>query len=65
MIRLHASPLPDPLPVSKLDRQHTGRFLKRDNLLKDEGEEGAGMEPNHKTEKRKLGHLKIIQYSQI
>jgi hypothetical protein len=39
MIRLLAHPLP-PSPVSKLDRRHTGRLRKRDNLLTGE-EEGS------------------------
>jgi hypothetical protein len=32
---------PPPSPVSKLDRRHTGRLLKRDNFLTGEGE-GVG-----------------------
>jgi hypothetical protein len=39
MVRFHAHPLP-PSSVSKLDRRHTGRLRKRDNLLP--GEEGGG-----------------------
>jgi hypothetical protein len=33
-------PLPTPSTVSKLDRRHTGRLRKRDNLLAREGEVG-------------------------
>ncbi len=33
-------PLPLPLPVSKLDRRHTWRLRKRDNLLPGEGAGG-------------------------
>jgi hypothetical protein len=42
-IRLHAPP---PLPpVSKLDRRHTGRLRKRENLLTRGGGGGRGDEP--------------------
>ncbi len=37
---------PPPLPVSKLDRRHTGRLRKRDNLLTGERRKGVGEEPN-------------------
>ncbi len=55
MIRLHARPSTLPSPVSKLDRRHTGRLRKRDNLLTEEGG-GMGVEPIHTTA-RKLGPL--------
>jgi hypothetical protein len=48
-------------PVSKLERRHTGRLRKRDNLLTGWGE-GAGKEPNYTTA-RKPGSLLIIQNS--
>jgi hypothetical protein len=51
---------PSPSPGSKLDRRHTGRLRKRDNLQTGEGE-GMGEEPNHATAK-KPGPLYIIQY---
>ncbi len=35
-------PPPPPSPVTMLDRQHTGRPRKRDNLLAGEGEIGDG-----------------------
>ncbi len=46
MIWLLAHP-PPPSTVSKLDRRHTGRMRKRDNLLTWKGG-GEGEEPNHK-----------------
>ncbi len=55
-------PPPHPLPVSKLNRRHTGSLRKRDNLLPGEGKKGVGKEPNHTTA-RKPGPLRIIQYS--
>jgi hypothetical protein len=58
-------PLPLPLsPVSKLDRQHTGRLRKRDNLLmgEEEGKGGVGEELNHTTA-RNPGPLQNIHYS--
>ncbi len=40
-----SAPRPPPPPVSKLDRQHTGRLRKRDNLLtRDWGGRGGGVE---------------------
>jgi hypothetical protein len=51
-------PLP-PSPVSNLERRHTRRLRKRDNLLTEEGREGE--EPNH-TIARLSGPLYIIQY---
>jgi hypothetical protein len=39
---------PAPSPVSKLDRRHTGRLRKRDNLLTGKGK-GGGVDPNHTT----------------
>jgi hypothetical protein len=54
--------LPFPLsPVSKLDRRHTGRLRKRDNLLTGEGEGGGGEEANS-CDKEENGPLLIIQY---
>jgi hypothetical protein len=41
MIKLHAHP-PPPSPVSKLDRRHTERLRKRDNLLTGEGVREGG-----------------------
>ncbi len=41
-------PPPPSCPVSKLDRRHTGKLKKRDNLLTGEGGEGVGEEPNHR-----------------
>jgi hypothetical protein len=35
-------PPPPPTPVSRLDRRHTGRLRKRDNLLGGEGGWGGG-----------------------
>jgi hypothetical protein len=62
IIRLFARPLPPSSPVSKLDRRHTGRLRKGDNLLTGGGGGGRmGEEPNHTTE-RKPGPLQIIQY---
>jgi hypothetical protein len=55
MIRLHAHPLL-PSPDSKLDRRHTGRLRKRDNLMTRDGEKGLGMELNN-TIARKPGPL--------
>jgi hypothetical protein len=52
MVWLLPRPLP-PSPVSKLDRQHTARLRKRDNLLTGEG---MGEEPKH-TSARKPGSL--------
>ncbi len=43
------------LPTSvrnKLDRRHTERLRKRDNLLAVELGEGVGEEPNHKTARK-------------
>ncbi len=57
-----SSPSPPPSPVSKLDRRHTGRLRKKDNLLTEEGGGGAGEGPNHTTA-WKPGPLEIIQYS--
>jgi hypothetical protein len=46
---------PHPLHPLPLDRQHTGRLRKRDNLLTGEG---VGEEPNHTTrDERKPGPL--------
>jgi hypothetical protein len=42
-------------PAGKFDRRHTGRLLKRDNLLTGEGE-GVEEGPNHTTA-RKPGPL--------
>ncbi len=39
---LAPSPPPAPSRVSKLDRRHTGRLRKRDNLLTEEGRKGGG-----------------------
>jgi hypothetical protein len=55
-------PPPPPSPVSKLDWRHTGRLRKRNNLLKGERGEGAGVEPNHTTA-RKIGSPKVTQSS--
>ncbi len=51
-------PPPPPSRVGNLDRQHTGRLRKRGSLLTGKGgrEGGAGVEPNHKSERR-LGPL--------
>ncbi len=38
---LFGSTPPPPLPGSKLDRRHTGRLRKRDNLLTGEGGDGG------------------------
>jgi hypothetical protein len=46
IIRLLAHSSPPPSPVSKLDRRHTGRLRKRDNLLTREEGMGVGEEPN-------------------
>jgi hypothetical protein len=51
MIWLHAHPLP-PSPVSKLDRRHTGRLRKRDNVLSSQGEKAVGEESNHTTARK-------------
>jgi hypothetical protein len=56
MIWLLPHTLP-PSPGSKMDRPHTRRLRKRDNLLTGEG---VGKEPNHTTA-RKPGPLEIIQ----
>ncbi len=46
-------PLPTTSPVSKLDRRHTRRLRKRDNLLRGEGGGvGIGVEPNHTTARK-------------
>jgi hypothetical protein len=58
MIWLHPPP---PHPVSKINRRHTGRLIKRDNLLTGEG---VGEEPNHTTA-RKPGPLYNITYSRV
>ncbi len=41
-----------PRLVSKLDRQHTWRLWKRNNLLTGEGGKGVGEEPNHTTARK-------------
>ena len=33
VVSFGSSPTPSPSPVSKLDRRHTGRLRKRDDLL--------------------------------
>jgi hypothetical protein len=42
---------PTPSPVIKLDRQHTGRMRKRDNLLKKEGVRGGEGAKSYDSEK--------------
>jgi hypothetical protein len=49
-----------PSSVSKLDRRHTGRLRKRDNMLTRVGGEEVGEETT-----RMNGHLKIIQNSLV
>jgi hypothetical protein len=58
MTWLLSPPLP-PSPVSKLDRRHSGRLRKRDNM---QAGEGRGKEPNHTTA-RKPGPLYGFKYS--
>jgi hypothetical protein len=48
IIWLLLNPLP-PSPVTKLDRRHTGRLRKRDNLLTGEGGGGAKSYAGEKT----------------
>ncbi len=49
-------PLPHFSTIHKLDRRHTGRLRKRDNLLDVRGGQGVAKEPNHATG-RKTGPL--------
>jgi hypothetical protein len=52
-------PTPSPLsPVSELDRRHTGRLRKRDNLLTGVGEGGGGEANSYaKEENRKWSSI--------
>jgi hypothetical protein len=52
-------PLLPSAPVRKLDRGHTGRLRKRDNLLVGEGYGGGG----ESDDRKKAWFLYIIQYS--
>jgi hypothetical protein len=52
---------PDPPAVSKLDRKHTGRQIKRETLLTGE-EGGEGKEPNNR-KGRKPGPLYHITFT--
>ncbi len=49
-------PPPPPSPVSKLDRRHTERMRKGDNMLTEERGGGGGEKLNHMTA-RKPGPL--------
>jgi hypothetical protein len=51
-----------PSPVSKVDRQHTGRLRKRDNLIAEGSRDGRGA--GHMNA-RKLVPREIIQYSLV
>ncbi len=58
MIWLLAHPLP-PSPISKLDRRHTGRLRKRDNVLTGGWGEGEGEEQNQYDRKKAWSSITI------